>query len=115
MVILDSILFFACSDVDIQAQLTMNQSRAEEITMREDYGSLSLSHHDEGFGDLEFNDDGPEMLRDPVASHSGNLFGESGSSFADTFQRGNKEGTGMIAVDDGFGAPLGQDMMGMFP
>jgi len=90
----------------------MNQSRAEEITMREDYGSLSLAHHDEGFGDLEFNDDGPELLRDPVAGHSGNIFGESGS-FGDSFQRVNKEGgSGMMAVDDGFGAPLGQDMMG---
>ncbi len=30
------------ADVDIQAQFTMNQTRAEEITMREDYGNINL-------------------------------------------------------------------------
>ena len=90
--------------MDIQAQLSMNQSRAEEITMREDYGSLSLPHHDEGFGDLDFNEDAPELLRDQPPQ----------SSFDDRFdddhevQRSNKE----VLNDDGFGAPLGQDMMG---
>jgi len=85
----------------------MNQSRAEEITMREDYGSLSLPHHDEGFGDLDFNEDAPELLRDQPER----------STFDDRFddhhdiQRSdiNKEPLN----DDGFGAPLGQDMMGM--
>jgi len=82
----------------------MNQSRAEEITMREDYGSLSLPHHDEGFGDLDFNEDAPELLRDQPAQ----------STFEDRFdddheiQRSTKESLN----DDGFGAPLGQDMMG---
>jgi len=38
-------------DVDINAQFTLNQTRAEEITMREDYGNLTLSTGDDGFGD----------------------------------------------------------------
>merc|ERR1712015_111447 len=29
-------------DVDLQTQFTMNQTRAEEITMREDYGNINL-------------------------------------------------------------------------
>lgn len=30
------------NDVDLNAQFTMNQTRAEEITMREDYGNIPL-------------------------------------------------------------------------
>jgi len=41
----------------------LNQSRAEEITMREDYGSLSLVTHDQGFGDMSFDAEPPELLR----------------------------------------------------
>lgn len=69
------------SDVDIQAQFSLNQSRAEEITMREDYGTLALSGgasgsgtgaeglgvDEDGFGDMLSFDRGegaPEMLRD---------------------------------------------------
>jgi hypothetical protein len=51
----------------MQAQFTLNQSRAEEITMREDYGCQlpPLNHDEEGFGDLGFGDSGPlEMIRD---------------------------------------------------
>ena len=29
-------------DVDLGTQFTMNQTRAEEITMREDYGNINL-------------------------------------------------------------------------
>ena len=54
----------------MQAQFTLNQSRAEEITMREDYGCQlpPLNHDEEGFGDLGFGDTGPlEMIRDGSA------------------------------------------------
>lgn len=54
---------FLFRDVDIEAQFSLNQSRAEEITMREDYGSLSLVTHDQGFGDLGFDAEPPELLR----------------------------------------------------
>lgn len=53
-------LFF--SDVDIEAQFSINQSRADEITMREDYGSLPMNMHDDGFGEIGF--DTPDLVRD---------------------------------------------------
>lgn len=31
--------------------------------MREDYGSLSLGTHDQGFGDMSFDAEPPELLR----------------------------------------------------
>ena len=37
-------------DMDM-GQFSINQSRAEEITMREDYGNITLSTGDDGFGD----------------------------------------------------------------
>ncbi|EDW13299.2 double-strand-break repair protein rad21 homolog [Drosophila mojavensis] len=58
------------NDIDIEAQFSVNQSRADEITMREDYGSLSLSLQDDGFGDIGFEADTPEMMRGPL---SGNI------------------------------------------
>uniref|UniRef100_A0A182T7Z0 Uncharacterized protein n=1 Tax=Anopheles maculatus TaxID=74869 RepID=A0A182T7Z0_9DIPT len=51
------------NDVDIEAHFSINQSRADEITMREDYGTLPLNLHDDGFGDMGF-DDTPDMVRD---------------------------------------------------
>jgi len=62
------------SDAEMQAQFTLNQSRAEEITMREDYGCQlpSLPHDEEGFGDIGFGDsEALEMIRDGSnADHS---------------------------------------------
>lgn len=55
--------FLFLRDVDIEAQFSLNQSRAEEITMREDYGSLSLVTHDQGFGDMSFDAEPPELMR----------------------------------------------------
>ncbi|CAL4132177.1 unnamed protein product, partial [Meganyctiphanes norvegica] len=54
------------NDVDIQAQFTLNQSRAEEITMREDYGNISLVTGDDGFGDMGFEEP-PDIMRDASA------------------------------------------------
>jgi len=52
-------------EVDIQAQFSMNQTRAEEITMREDYGNINLDTEDDGFGDsMSMDPQTPEMLRD---------------------------------------------------
>lgn len=56
------------NDIDIEAQFSINQSRADEITMREDYGSLSLSLHDDGFGDVGFDNDTPDMVRGQLDS-----------------------------------------------
>lgn len=54
------------SDVDIEAQFSINQSRADEITMREDYGNLPMTIHDDGFGDIGFDADGADFIRDDV-------------------------------------------------
>lgn len=48
-------------DIDVQAQFSVNQSRPEEITMREDLGSIPLMG-DDGFGDVGFDE--REILRD---------------------------------------------------
>jgi hypothetical protein len=40
---------FFYSDIDVQAQFAVNQSRPEEITMREDLGNIALVG-DDGFG-----------------------------------------------------------------
>lgn len=56
-------LTFVFSDVDIEAQFSLNQSRAEEITMREDYGNISLVPNDDGFGDMGFDTDAPDLMR----------------------------------------------------
>ncbi|XP_076437777.1 double-strand-break repair protein rad21 homolog A-like isoform X2 [Babylonia areolata] len=48
-------------DIDVQAQFSVNQSRPEEITMREDLGSITLMG-DDGFGDVGFDE--REILRD---------------------------------------------------
>lgn len=42
-------------DINVQAQFSVNQSRPEEITMREDLGSITLMG-DDGFGDVGFDD-----------------------------------------------------------
>ncbi|XP_064597084.1 double-strand-break repair protein rad21 homolog isoform X4 [Liolophura sinensis] len=49
------------NDIDVQAQFAVNQSRPEEITMREDLGNITLVG-DDGFGDVGFDD--REILRD---------------------------------------------------
>ncbi|EDV33970.1 uncharacterized protein Dana_GF20565 [Drosophila ananassae] len=57
------------NDIDIEAQFSINQSRADEITMREDYGSLSLSLQDDGFGDIGFESETPEVIRGSLTSN----------------------------------------------
>ncbi|XP_033157206.1 double-strand-break repair protein rad21 homolog [Drosophila mauritiana] len=57
------------NDIDIEAQFSINQSRADEITMREDYGSLSLSLQDDGFGDIGFEAETPEIIRCSIPSN----------------------------------------------
>ena len=46
---IDYKIWFLCSDIDVQAQFSVNQSRPEEITMREDLGNITLVG-DDGFG-----------------------------------------------------------------
>lgn len=39
--------------------------------MREDYGSLNLVTHDDGFGDMGFDTDNPDIMRDAMGSGAG--------------------------------------------
>ncbi|XP_050666844.1 double-strand-break repair protein rad21 homolog isoform X2 [Leptidea sinapis] len=112
------------NEVDIEAQYSLNQSRAEEITMREDYGSLNLVTHDDGFGDMGFDTDNPDIMRDAIGNEGGleqsNLLFAEGSSL-DLAKDGSGTGAGgpqlseshvprMEAapqhIDDGFGGPI---------
>ncbi|XP_014208910.1 double-strand-break repair protein rad21 homolog isoform X2 [Copidosoma floridanum] len=114
-------------DVDIEAQFSLNQSRAEEITMREDYGSLSLVTHDQGFGDMSFDVE-PELLRhtskiDGPLDQRHMLFTDDGAGIEAALEQQEKEavaGTSSSVQpmdidtpirDDGFGGHLGQDMI----
>ncbi|KAF2366580.1 Rad21/Rec8-like protein C-terminal eukaryotic [Trinorchestia longiramus] len=118
------------NDVDIQAQFTLNQSRAEEITMREDYANISLVTAEEGFGDMGFEEP-PELMRGASIGqsleHQSLMFGEtsalekekdepSTSKIENTPLGGSRMGTSALDLeapirDDGFGGNLGQDMI----
>ena len=66
-----------------QDQFKMNQTRAEEITMREDYGNIALDAGgaDDGFGEQIGS---PEMLRDPTDHEGG---GDEYSGIQGSFSR----------------------------
>ncbi|KAF7992332.1 hypothetical protein HCN44_001657 [Aphidius gifuensis] len=115
-------------DVDIEAQFSLNQSRAEEITMREDYGNLSLVTHDQGFGDMSFDAEAPELLRHQnitmeTPMDQSHLLFSDGPSIEPSLEIKDKEpipGTSSTVQpmdidtpirDDGFGGSLGQDMI----
>lgn len=39
--------------------------------MREDYGSLNLVTHDDGFGDMGFDTDNPDIMREAIGTEGG--------------------------------------------
>lgn len=83
-------------DVDVEAQFAINQSRVDEITMREEYGSMPLHVHDDGFGDIRFEDDDvPDMMDDGLENVMGNDF----------FSGGLDEGIDMKSQKDDIPAP----------
>ncbi|XP_069357238.1 double-strand-break repair protein rad21 homolog isoform X2 [Maniola hyperantus] len=118
------------NEVDIEAQFSLNQSRAEEITMREDYGSLNLVTHDDGFGDMGFDADNPDIMREAIGNEGGleqsNLLFADGSSLelagkeslvstsaagvptlATPAHEPRMEAAPHGAMDDGFGGTIG--------
>ena len=105
-------------DVDIDSQFTLNQTRAEEITMREDYGNITLNHGDDGFGDSQLDME-PEMLRDgPVAQHDN--FGSIGGNDLEFESQKERDASGPSKDptvldapihDDGFGGAGVQDFL----
>ncbi|PSN53737.1 hypothetical protein C0J52_02184 [Blattella germanica] len=112
--------YLCYSDVDIEAQFSLNQSRAEEITMREDYGNINLVSNDEGFGDMGFDTEPPELMR------NANLLFSDGPA-VDQMQlekekepqpstSGGQSSRSALEIDapirdDGFGGNLGQDII----
>jgi len=111
-------VYFNFSDVDIEAQFSLNQSRAEEITLHEDYNMVSKnSGFDQGFGFSEVENS--DILRHGI-EHS-LLFSEG----VDHLMNRDKEpipstssGSGILSQnslgmdapirDDGFGGNIGQ-------
>ncbi|KAJ1521100.1 hypothetical protein ONE63_002802 [Megalurothrips usitatus] len=116
------------NDVDIEAQFTLNQSRAEEITMREDYGNITLVPHDDGFGDMgAFDTDHSDLMRSPHALEPSldqhNLLFSDGPSVDHLVEdKDLRSAVGSHSIrsalemdapirDDGFGGNLSQDIM----
>ncbi|XP_030225915.1 double-strand-break repair protein rad21 homolog A [Gadus morhua] len=64
-------------DIDVAQQFTLNQSRVEEITMREDVGNLSLMQ-DNDFADFGMDD--REMMRDASAFEEDIMHGPTESN-----------------------------------
>ncbi|KAL1123634.1 hypothetical protein AAG570_002710 [Ranatra chinensis] len=120
-------LKFCFSDVDIEAQFSLNQSRAEEITLREDYGNVSsLVEHEEGFGDMGFGADGPDLLRHASSGitslEQANLLFSEGVDHLDKDKEPQPSTSSAVLEraaleidapirDDGFGGNLSQDIM----
>ncbi|KAI5711485.1 hypothetical protein M8J75_000741 [Diaphorina citri] len=65
------------NDVDMEAQFSLNQSRAEEITMREDYGHNPNLDQEDGF-ELNFEEEGSELIRNNPYDQDANLLFEDG-------------------------------------
>lgn len=116
------------NDVDIEAQFSMNQSRAEEITMREDYGNIALVTNDDGFGDMGFDTDAPDLMRHSSgmtpSMEQGNLLFSDGPLDGVGLDKDQEpipstSGTQHTPMeidtsvrDDGFGGNLDQNMIG---
>jgi len=105
-------------DVDIDSQFTLNQTRAEEITMREDYGNITLNDGDDGFGDSQIDME-PEMLRDGSVAQHDNFASIGGNDMEFESQKDrdasgpSKDPTILDAPidDDGFGGAGVQDFL----
>uniref|UniRef100_T1JA65 Rad21/Rec8-like protein N-terminal domain-containing protein n=1 Tax=Strigamia maritima TaxID=126957 RepID=T1JA65_STRMM len=113
------------NDIDVSAQFTLNQSRAEEITMREDYGNITLVG-DDGFGDMGFEDaeigrEGSNM--DDALDQAGLLFGDKkdkdeGQSVTSSHNTANHSLDKNVNMeldaplrDDGFGGDVGEGLL----
>ncbi|XP_052855085.1 double-strand-break repair protein rad21-like protein 1 isoform X1 [Drosophila gunungcola] len=100
------------NDIDIEAQFSINQSRADEITMREDYGSLSLSLQDDGFGDIGFEAETPEIMRGSIPSNINEKLFDSNVLEIETLGPQATEDqadiSGARLDGDGFGDSFGQ-------
>ncbi|KAM4630213.1 double-strand-break repair protein rad21 homolog A-like [Polymixia lowei] len=64
-------------DIDVAQQFTLNQSRVEEITMREEVGNLSLLQEND-FADFGMDD--REMMREETSAFEVDIMGASASN-----------------------------------
>lgn len=100
------------NNIDMEAAVTLNQSRAEDITLKEDYGSLSLLN-DDGFGDMGFDD--PEMAReatniDEAFDQASLLLGSSAVMARGSDQRSAAQSSQAGEEPSALGAPSGNDL-----
>ncbi|XP_033126897.1 double-strand-break repair protein rad21 homolog [Anneissia japonica] len=104
------------NDAEVQKQFTLNQSRVEEITMKEDLGNITLGHDDGfGMGDLGFDH---SVMRD-AGSGEDSLYKHGGhdSTLLEVSKKGSAIDTSLekqmdIDLDqpiryDGFGGQIG--------
>ncbi|KAG1702378.1 Double-strand-break repair protein rad21 [Nymphon striatum] len=115
-----TLILFNFSNIDMQSQFNLNQSRAEEITIREEFGSNpNALLGDDGFGDMGFDD--PEMGRDmpqmDQLEKSGALFGDDGPSSSSQKNKDNSVAQNSNLEldaplrDDGFGGGDGEGLL----
>merc|ERR1719189_2568754 len=101
-------------DVDLQSQFTMNQTRAEEITMREDYGNINLeSAADDDFGDTGLMDESASELREGSKLREASLFNDEEPSIGmepgPSKEQSHQFEPPMMDDNDGFGPTIGGD------
>ncbi|CAM9715065.1 unnamed protein product [Lampetra planeri] len=89
-------------DLDIAHQFTMNQSRAEEITMREEVGNITIIQ-DDGFGD--FGVDEREMMREGGAAFEVDILSASADFLLDPERGTGSPGRGAEPPARAEGAP----------
>ncbi|XP_065213439.1 double-strand-break repair protein rad21 homolog [Planococcus citri] len=94
------------NDVDIEAQFTLNQSRADEITMREDYGTVVPLSTEDGFG----NDFDPSIRESMGVGFEQTLQHESlfGEGIGDMVK--HKGGPSTLDVDVALGGAVPMDI-----
>lgn len=105
------------NDAEVQKQFALNQSRVEEITMKEDLGNITLTQ-DDAFGDITFDD--REMMRDGPniddslykrGSDESTMLSEMGNrkdnTIDTTMEKPMDLGLDEPIRDDGFGAEMG--------
>ncbi|XP_041466101.1 double-strand-break repair protein rad21 homolog [Lytechinus variegatus] len=105
------------NDAEVQKQFALNQSRVEEITMKEDLGNITLTQ-DDAFGDITFDD--REMMRDAPniddslykrGSDESTMLSEMGNrkdnTIDTTLEKPMDLGLDEPIRDDGFGAEMG--------
>ena len=97
------------NDVDISAQFSMNQTRAEEITMREDYGNINLEQGDDDFG-------GPGVAMDDTAERSEVEAMRSGPAAGNNLEQSSNfltdQQPSTSAINDKAGSMMGDDGFG---